>query len=379
MCINVGEKDKALCSGCGICENACPVKCIKMDSDSEGFLYPIVDASICIKCSKCLRVCPFEKQNLLNHPIEFKEAQSKDRQTLENCSSGGIFGEVAKYILEQGGIVFGASYQNGGVEHIAVSEVSDLGRVLGSKYLQSDTKETFEECKAYLDKGKLVLYAGTGCQINALNHFLGKEYRNLYTIDIVCHGVPSRKLYSAYCKHIKSVRHKDISRINMRDKSDGWKSTRLRIYYKDGSSEFGTNLCHLWSKLFQYGFALRPSCYKCTFCQINRSGDLTLGDYWGYKENRSSLNNRLGISEILVNTLKGQNLIASINDKIEINTITEKEATTNQPQLLRPTRLPQERFQFYKHLSRWPFYFVSAHYCGYGVLGKIISRIRRFL
>lgn len=376
--INVGEKPKDVCSGCKVCLSVCPVGCIGMEDDNEGFSYPVVDNSICIKCKKCLRECPFEKTELLRSLNSFYASQTKKKEIIENSSSGAIFGTIALEILKQGGVVFGASYFGNEVHHTSLNNKNNLNQILGSKYVQSDLKESFTDCLKLLDENRLVLFSGTGCQINALKHFLNKDYINLLLIDIVCHGVPSKLLFSKYVHYVEKVRNKKIVYLNMRDKTNGWKSTRLRIFYDDGTSEFDTPLCHLYAKLFQSNLALRPCCYNCTFCQIDRAGDITLGDFWGYKNVRldNSFDLKSGLSEVLINTEKGRHFFESISENLLYQSITKEDAILNQPQLKQPTIRPKRRENFYNVLNKYCFYLTASYFVGHGKLGKVFSKVK---
>jgi coenzyme F420-reducing hydrogenase beta subunit len=373
----VSEKARKDCSGCNVCAVSCPSACIRLNEDNEGFKYPNVDYKRCINCSKCLKICPFSKTSWLNEPLAYYAAQSIHDKYIQASSSGSIFPEFAKYILAQGGIVYGAAYDGRCVKHIGVSDIKYLGRIVGSKYVQSDTSESLIQCKQALERGTYVLYTGTGCQINALKAFLNKDYKNLFCIDIICHGVPSRIAFEEYCKYVEKVRHKTISHVNMRDKSSGWKSSRLRITYSDGTSEFNSPLCAIWSKIFQFNIALRPSCFNCTFCDIKRAGDITLGDFWGYDSSVCcDLDKNIGISEVLVNTDAGIKLLDSIKNDLRCCPITKEQAMYKQPHLSRSTEQPKLRKLFYTHLKHYPFYLVASYYCGYGVLGKIMTKLR---
>lgn len=375
--VNVGQKTKNTCSGCEICIEICPVNCIEMYTDHEGFSYPHVNNEACIRCSKCLKICPFEKKDNLSSPLFYLAAQCKDNEILNSSSSGGIFGTISHYFIEYGGIVFGASFTNNGVKHVSINKVEDCIQIMGSKYVQSKLEGTFNECKDLLENNKHVLFSGTGCQINALKYFLDKDYPNLYLIDIICHGVPSAMIFNKFKDYVEKIRHKRIIKINMRDKTEGWKSLRLKIFYDDGSSESGTQLCFLWSKLYQSNLTLRPSCFNCTFCNIKRAGDITLGDFWGINETKiSNFNKNRGVSELLVNTEKGKKLLDHISSQLLIRDLTECEAKLNQPQLLAPPLKPNKRDNFYKNLNFYPFYIVSSYYCRYGILGKFLSKFK---
>ena len=191
--------DKKDCCGCRACEVRCPVNCIKMKADNEGFWYPEIMIQECVRCGMCEKVCPILNKTSKTGKTETLGILAKDDNIRKNSSSGGVFSLIAQHILEQGGIVFGASFdENMMVHHIGVESSEGLEKLRGSKYLQSNTENTYTEAQEELKKGRLVLYSGTACQIEALKNVLGREYENLITIDILCHGVPSPKLWKKY-------------------------------------------------------------------------------------------------------------------------------------------------------------------------------------
>ena len=190
---------KADCCGCRACEQSCPCSAISIKKDKEGFLYPKVDESLCIGCGLCEKSCPVIKPSNATLPLECFAAVSRNEEIRRNSSSGGVFSELAEFVIKEGGVVFGVAFNERFlVSHIMVSNLEDLKQLRGSKYLQSDTGNTFTLCKEFLDNGVPVLYSGTPCQISGLRHFLKKEYSNLLLVDVICHGVPSPDVWKKY-------------------------------------------------------------------------------------------------------------------------------------------------------------------------------------
>lgn len=223
--INMPElfEKKEDCCACGACLNICKNQAITMKEDEYGYVYPVIDYKKCSNCGMCKRVCMFQKERKLNSPLETYAAVSKDNNLRMNSSSGGIFASLATFILEKGGIVCGAAFSNDlKVNHLIIEEKSQIYKLQGSKYVQSNIKNTFTDVRRFLLQGKVVLYSGTPCQIDGLYGFLQKEYKNLITIDIICHGVPNNRMFLEYIKEIEKDKDQTIKQFNFRDKSLGW-------------------------------------------------------------------------------------------------------------------------------------------------------------
>ena len=225
------------CTGCGSCYNVCPVDAISMKHDIDGFLVPVIDKELCVLCGKCVSSCPVCNPifNNNNDP-ECYAAMAQDEELRMKSSSGGMFSLFAEEIFKRGGVVSGAAYDdNFLVEHIIIDKIEDLNKLRGSKYLQSDTKKVYRDIKNKLNAGQFALFCGCPCQVGALNTFLGKDYPNLLTIDLMCHGGPSPLLFKKYLAETYPGR--ELEHFSFRDKSVfGW-STEANAYFKDGKSE----------------------------------------------------------------------------------------------------------------------------------------------
>lgn len=322
--------DKQNCCGCGACLNVCAKHAIKMEEDEYGFVYPRIDDSLCVHCGMCSKVCDFQNNVVQDfEPQEVYAASAKDREVLFQSSSGGIFALLAHKVLNDGGVVFGAAYVESGesisVEHIRVDNNDDLYKLQGSKYVQSNIGEIYTLVKSDLIENRSVLFSGTPCQVAGLRSYLNKEYNNLYTVDIVCHGVPSQKLFHSMIKYYEHQFKGHIRNFSFREKRRGWTDYYALI---DVDIKGISHKKHIYCKnmaYYQYflqAVIFRENCYACKYAKRNRVSDITLGDYWGietahpslFNDNswRENLNN--GISCVLANTSKGISLLNSVKE-----------------------------------------------------------------
>lgn len=329
------------CCGCAACVNACALNAIKMKEDGAGFVYPDVDTSVCVECSKCVNVCAFTKKGEgTNDEIAVYAVASKDRDVLRQSSSGGVFTLLAKVVLDNGGAVFGAAWNNGvSLEHVCVENESDLQRLRGSKYVQSNTGDTFRRVKQLLGDGRQVCYCGTPCQISGLKSYLGKEYDGLFCIDLVCHGVPSMKLLKDDLKHVCGDKFDAIKDIRFRDKSYGW-GVKGSVVFDDSKIRYNAGNSPYYF-YFLKGELYRESCYNCRYPSEGRQGDITLGDYWGIRQDlidkMGDVDPDLGVSCVIVNTQKGQQWLSSIEDKACIALTDRQSVEKRNSQLTSPS------------------------------------------
>ena len=309
-------KDKSLCSGCASCVNACHLNAISLKEDEEGFNYPIVDKLKCVDCHQCERVCPLlnnkwqklSRKNI-DYPIFFA-GQLKDKEVLNEVSSGGAFWAFAQAIISKGGVVYGAAQFNvDRIEHIRATSIEVAKKLRRSKYLQSNIGNTYSQVKKDLNEGTTVLFSGTGCHIGGLMGYLGKDYDNLYTCDVVCHGVPSNKVWKTYRKEKEEREGKIIKNIVFRDKSSGWQNNQYKITYDDGTIEKEDSSFQLFHAGYLSGLFYRPSCGNCKFSTLPRISDITLADYWLYSGKFHGEGNDLGVSLIAINSDKGKKLL----------------------------------------------------------------------
>lgn len=301
--------NKNHCCGCSACAQICPKQCIAMMPDSEGFCYPKINETICVKCGLCEKVCPMLKSQNMQGQVHAWAAYCKEDKIRLASSSGGIFSLLAEEILEEGGVVFGAAFDGQMmVHHVAVESVRDLERLRGSKYLQSRIENSYADVKAYLAADRKVLFSGTACQIAGLLHFLGRPYEKLWTVDVLCHGVPTPTLWKNYLSEQNRAFKMPVRQISFRDKSQGWKKYQMAWKVEGGEIYRQPASRNPYMRLFLSSICLRPSCYDCHFKGFPRVSDLTLGDCWGVEQHSPEMDDDKGTSVVIVNTEKGNTL-----------------------------------------------------------------------
>lgn len=348
--------DKSKCCGCTACFNKCPKNAITMIKDECGFKYPIVDEKKCINCGICDNVCPYNNEymcrNKLNEPIVYG-GWIKNEETRKLSTSGGIFSAISKIVLENNGVICGAIYnENLDVVHAIIDNLNDLKKINGSKYVQSDVKNNLKKIEEFLDKGKIVLFSGTPCQISGLNSFLNKEYDNLYTCDIVCHGVPSPKVFDKYKKELEQKNNSKLKSINFRDKITGWQDYSFSAEFENGFKYIEKSSENEYMKIFLDDIDLRESCSSCKFSKFPRCSDITLGDFWGVDNFYPELNdNNKGTSLVLVHTKKGQDLLENCND-IFVKECNLENSIKYNPSVLQHKISNKNRETFFKELDK---------------------------
>lgn len=303
------------CTGCTACYNICPKQAITMRENEEGFLYPVIEEKLCIECGKCAQVCPVLAPEYDNLKPVCYAAYAKNEIRMKS-SSGGIFTILAKEIINQGGWVCGAAYdENFNVKHILVDQEDELEKIRGSKYVQSDIGHMFMSIKEKLDCGETVLFTGLPCQVAGLKKYLNKDYVQLVTVDLFCHGVPSPKSYHKYLDAVASG--KKIIDVNFRNKENyGWSSSST-ISFEDGTQYKNSHKNDLFYNAFLPCMSVRKSCGTCMFSHIPRQSDISIGDYWGVEKYIPELNDGKGVSAVLVNNEKGKALWEKIEGDLE--------------------------------------------------------------
>ena len=289
-----------------------------MEEDEEGFLYPKVDEALCTDCGLCDMVCPLNAKFSLGDSPNVYACKNKDIKVRLESTSGGAFTPMAEYVLEKGGLVFGAMFDKDfNVVHGHVSDKAELFRLRGSKYSQSVMDRTYKEAEESLEQGRLVLFSGTPCQIAGLRSFLRKDYHNLIAVDLICHGVPSPKVYREYVASLKKKYNEEIKKITFRDKNRGWKLFSFSIYFKKNLYSQAK-----WDDVFMRGFLagyyLRPSCHACLFKGRNRGSDITIADYWGVHTRFPEYDDDLGVGLVIVNTGRGDEVWEQIAPCLDV-------------------------------------------------------------
>ncbi|MBP3554310.1 MAG: Coenzyme F420 hydrogenase/dehydrogenase, beta subunit C-terminal domain [Clostridia bacterium] len=313
----IEKVSKALCCGCRACESACPKSAIRFEKDANGFSYPhATDA--CISCGKCLKVCPVNTQTEPQDKSEIKvyALQNKASEILSESSSGGVFFELASYIIQNGGVVFGAAFdENLKLSHVAAETTEELKPLMGSKYLQSDMRSALKQVKETLVSGRLVLYSGTPCQIKALHRYLGKAYENLYTVDVICHGAPSQAHFDRYVQYIEKKYHSRIKSISFRNKSNGWKNFCVKLCLENGKVIIEDIHKNLYMRAFLKNLSLRESCFQCSANNYRSGSDLTMGDFWNIERTSATFSDDRGCSGVMIHSEKGQKLLEAVKNR----------------------------------------------------------------
>lgn len=302
--------NKKDCTGCSVCSIVCTHNALIMRSDEHGSLYPVVDTSKCVNCGLCDKVCHIQSSHSTNtRTPRVYAAYLKNTDALSSVSSGGAFSAMAEAVIEAGGVVYGAAHVSlYCVKHIRVSCIDDLRCIKMSKYLESSLEDAFPKVKADLEAGVKVLFSGTPCQNAGLLTYLGKRNEGLTTCEVVCHGVPIWGVFKRYIYELESSYGSSVRSICYRDKSAGWNQNHIRIDFMDGtyiSEKSNENRLHY---AYCTGLFYRPSCSSCRYATLPRIADITLADYWLYNGELKKKNENRGISLVLCNNAKGEEL-----------------------------------------------------------------------
>lgn len=312
------EKDR--CTGCMACYNICNQEAIDIISDQQGFKYPQINTNKCIECNRCTQVCPIINPiTASNLSQTVFSAWNKNSKIQDSSSSGGFFTAIAEWIIQQHGYIIGAAFdEKFNVNHIAINCKKDLYKLRGSKYLQSNINSIYKEVLQLIKEGKTILFTGTPCQIAGLKTFLhNKEYPNLYTIDLVCHGVPSPLIFQKYKSWLEQKYNSPIQEYYFRDKKWSWIRYNTKAIFKNGKIYYGTWEEDIFMRGFLRDLFLRSSCYNCQFTNTKRQGDITIADFWGYKKDKNEINNNdTGISLLILNTNKGKEAFESCKNQL---------------------------------------------------------------
>lgn len=381
--------DKSRCCGCEACRSVCPKNCISMKADKEGFVYPHVDLSQCIDCKLCEKICP------VLHPVSSITVPSvyaginNDTNIRLQSSSGGIFTLIAEQVLQKNGVVFGACFdEQWNVVHRYVETREGLSRFRGSKYVQSHIGDSFLQAKRFLDEGREVLFSGTPCQIAGLKNFLRKPYQNLLTVDVVCHGVPSPKVWQKYlhesvCKvyHIRRgsspILVDKIMKINFRSKEKGWKTYHVRIEYQNGKDDSMPAAKNIYIQAFLSDLSLRPSCYACSAKLHHVRSNITLADFWGIERLHPEIDDDKGCGLILAHNDHALSLLKGLNCQLQEQKLDEVIAFN--PSIIHSVKEPVNRNFFYMMLDKTSFTFSYKASASSALLMRIIRKIYRKL
>lgn len=358
--IHIASKEQ--CVGCNACVQRCPKACIAMVEDHEGFLYPKIDLGICIDCGICEKVCPVihQAESPKEEPATYA-CYNKDQEIRKQSSSGGIFTLLAETILAKDGVVFGARFdQNFDVIHDYTETVDGLKAFRGSKYVQSRVGETYMQAERFLKDGREVLFSGTPCQIAGLKRFLRKEYSNLLSVDFICHGVPSPKVWRMYKQSLLDKVEKNsvsattktqFTDIQFRDKTEGWKkfsfAATIRVADQNTVLQREPFMNNIFMKGFLKDLYLRPSCYACPAKQFKSQSDLTIADYWGIQHAHPEIDDDKGASLVFVNSDRGCSIFDHLQKDIDFIKSSYANAIQYNPSVYKSVALNKLSNKFY--------------------------------
>lgn len=390
----IDSLDKNKCTGCSACYNICPKDAIDMEMDEAEFLVPKINYDKCIKCNLCGKVCPllsdisYLKNNRYDKPI-VKAAWSNNDDIRINSTSGGLFSELAKafFVNKDNAFVAGAVYNREKsflVEHYITNNIKDLVLLRQSKYVQSDKKHIFRKIKNLLDNNANVLFVGAPCEVMGLYKFLKKDYINLYTIDFLCLGASSPKVYRKFLECLEEKYKSKIEKVWFKNKAYGWNlfSTRVellngKVYLEDRKHDY-----FMRGYIGRNKFYIRKSCTQCIFKGFPRIADISLGDFWGLGKKYPELDENKGTSLVLINSDKGKYLYNNINKNIKSFDQNIEDAIAGNPALLYSAKLDTRRDVFFKDIDNMGFDKLINKYCPYTLrdrIGFVKSSIKKFL
>lgn len=346
--------DHTRCTGCTACASGCPKDAIAMARDKEGFAYPAVDPDACVRCGRCTAICPIlHEREPKPLPAAFA-AWNRDEAVRRDSTSGGVFTALADYVLESGGVVYGAAMDGRQhLRHVACFRKEELWRLRGAKYVQSDLGETFREIKMILAARRPVLFSGTPCQVDGLYRYLGCRPEKLLTCDLVCHGVPSPGVWEDTARSIEARKHKGLQAVRFRNKVTGWKDSHFTAVYEDGTVDTVPLFRTEYGRAFGRALFLRPSCHHCAYTNLNRPGDFTLGDFWGLGPDELPEQQEKGVNLLLVNTAHGSHIFDQL--PLSRQAFPIERAVAGNPRLASPIAPAADRGAFFAAYALEPF------------------------
>ena len=341
--------DKKQCTGCTSCANSCPKCSITMVRNAEGFSFPEIDSGSCVDCGACRSACPVlhGKKESRQNTIAYA-AYTKNPKIRKESTSGGLFSELASEILNRGGAVYGAAYdENFRVVHQCIENSEALAALRGAKYAQSELGDCFSDIRKRLKNGQKVLFSGTPCQVAGLKAFLKKDDDNLFCVDLVCHGVPSPMVWESYVRY-RAERDSDglmPESVNLRCKDSGWSRYAYSVdfTYPGGARYLKRNGEDEFMQMFVGDYVLRESCGNCPEKGYDRKSDITLGDFWGIWDIDPGMDDNKGTSLLLTHSEKGEKLLGLLKDRIQLKKVEAEDASRMNPAMLKSVTHKKER------------------------------------
>lgn len=372
--------DTKFCTGCEACANCCPVAAIQMIADEEGFLYPRIDTEKCIQCGLCHRICPVAvvKQSPYRQDRGWM-FMAQEHALRNTSSSGGAFPMLAQRVLDKGGIVFGCRLDEDcyGVSHAGVDTEAESYRLRGSKYVQSRIGNTLCQVEQALAEGKWVLFAGTPCQVAGLQSFLGDRPRDkLLTVDLICHGVPSPKVWQIYAKELEAKAGAKLTQVSFRDKSLGWRTYSLHCSFDNGTVYSRTVLEDLYLRGFVENLYLRPCCHSCSFKGDHYKSDITLGDFWGVEMLLPELTGENGVSLALAHTEKGVAALETLTSGGILREVTGEDILKHNSAFYRAAPPSPFRDRVLTQVGKKPIGKLLKKYCGNSLEARVRKKLR---
>ena len=360
--IKITEKHN--CTGCHACSNICPKQCITMEADNEGFLYPKVYLDKCIDCGLCEKVCPVLKNIKVDNEPRAYACYNKNEHIRLESSSGGIFTLIAEQVINDGGVVFGVGLDKDLTAlHSYVETKEQLQTFCGSKYVQSKVGETYKRAEDFLKENRKVLFSGTPCQIEGLKAYLQKDYDNLFCVDIICHGVPSPRVWKKYLSYQEKRVGAKAEGANFRHKNKGWNKFSMALEFNNGNKHIQTLDKDLYMQAFLKDTCLRPSCHKCSFKTLHRKSDITLADFWGINKVLPKMDDDKGTSLLLINSKNGKDMFDSLQDSILFEEVDLDKAVSYNPAAFKSALQNQNREGFFGDLDILSFDKLVDKYC----------------
>ena len=363
------------CTGCTACYNVCPHKAIKMVEDSEGFKFPQIDMEKCTNCGLCEKVC-IPSSGYVKQPFETLAfgVKNKNLEERKQSQSGGAFYILAKHILSKGGVVYGSLIDEGFVvRHARASTEEETKAFRGSKYVQSDLGDIFQSVKQDVQSGTPVLFSGTPCQVAGLKAYLRKDYENLLLVDLICHGVPSPKVWADYIEWQQKRKKKLITQAEFRDRSLPWGKSAEALWFDKKKKKFD-----IYAKIFYSRNAQRKSCYECLFANTERLSDITIGDFWGIENIKSEFRDDYGVSAVILNSETGKRIWKEVNEQVEYFQCKIEDLMFRNPQLYQSATRPVSMEIFWQDYNKG-FAFIAKKYGDNNLKGKLKRLIKRIL